>query len=145
MGRNRRAFREEEEHSNACHGNHTSRTVTITAMFLVFINIATEHVNGGTIQWNLLILMITVQQQLHPTQSMRHFLRWCFYSFVSDLCRHYLKYRSLWHGSCRHVSKISAQNACLLDLGYPYLHCATMEFLSQKLIFVNILSVFVRR
>lgn len=78
-----------------------------------------------------------------PHQSMRHFLRWCFYSFVSDLCRHYPKYRSLWHGSCRHVSKISAQNACLLDLGYPYLHCATMEFLSQKLIFVNIPSVFV--
>lgn len=36
-------------------------------MFLVFITVATEHVNGGTIQWNLLILMITVQQQLHPT------------------------------------------------------------------------------
>jgi NCS1 family nucleobase:cation symporter-1 len=44
-------------------------TVTITAMFGVFITTATEYMNEGTIQWNPLLLMITIQQQTYTPIS----------------------------------------------------------------------------
>ena len=49
-------------------------TVTITAMFGVFITTATERLNGGTPQWNPLILMISIQQctQDHPIPLCSH-------------------------------------------------------------------------
>ena len=147
MGRNRRALREEEEeHSNACHGNRTSRTVTITAMFRVFITIATERMNGGTIQWNSLILMITIQQQTYTLLSR------CatFFPGVSipsfqisvAITRKPVPYGMDLAGMFpRYLPRMRAYLilVILTFIAQPWI------FLSQKLIFLNILSVFVRR
>lgn len=118
-------------------------TVTITAMFGVFITTATEYMNGGTIQWNPLILMITIQQQTYTPISR------CATFFASvailssqifvNITQNTIPYGMDLAGMFPRY--LSRRRACLILV---VLTCIAQpwRFLSQALIFVNILSVF---
>lgn len=44
-------------------------TVTITAMFGVFVTTATTQLSGGVVQWNPLLLLISIQQETYTPLS----------------------------------------------------------------------------